>query len=58
MDEPISMKLFTAVVHVYDLWVCMKEDNQGLKCIKGDNSRVIVFVRDGIALFELTHSSS
>jgi len=42
MDEPILMKLFTAVVHVYDLWVCMKEDNQGLKCIKGDNSRVIV----------------
>jgi len=34
------MKLFTVVV--YDLRMCMKEDNLCLKNIKGDNSREII----------------
>jgi len=33
MDEPIMMKLYTIAIYkcIYDLRMCMKEDNPGLK---------------------------
>jgi len=34
MNEPILMKLYTVVV--YNLRMCIKEDNSSLKKIKGD----------------------
>jgi len=34
-DELILMKLY--IVVVYNLRMCIKEENPGSKCIKGDN---------------------
>jgi len=42
-DEPIQMNLCT--VAVYNLRICMKEDNPGLNYFKGDNSRKIIVVQ-------------
>jgi len=39
MDEPILIKLYT--VAVYDLRMCLKEDNCSLKYVKGDHFKNI-----------------
>jgi len=39
-NESLSMKLYT--VMVYNLSMCMKEDNSGSTNVKGDNSREMI----------------
>jgi len=49
MDEPILMKLYT--VEVYNLTLCIKEDNSDLKIIREIIRRRTLFVLDGRVSF-------
>ena len=55
MAGVILMKLYTVVV--YDLRMCMKEDNSGQKYHKGDNSKEIItsVVQDGVGVFQFVN---
>ena len=48
---PILLKLYTVVV--YHLRMCMKEDNPGLKNIKGDNLKeIIIGAGQGVSIVD------
>ena len=58
MNEPVLMKLYSFVHLVYDLRMCVKEDNPGPKYFKGCNSREIISSAGQGFLCDLALSSS